>query len=315
MKYTIEGFDQELLVKWGLDSNDAIILRWFVDFYLSGKMAKVEHDGETYLWINYQTCIDDLPIMRIKNKEVLARHFKKFEQCGLMKRHISRKGGIYTCFKLVEKEYIKLIEKVERSTENRRVDFKVGNERPKSREDVDSKVETKDSSIKDSSINNPNILNIYCQNNFCPNCKSKVRIKNKRSGEHKEVLFCETCKCEFLPLNETEIEVLINGTDFEAIECYDKYFDLHPNAENIFYEKSAGLKMFQNILNRCRVNGKNDEAKEIVIERLENYFENEFYEKVNWSIESFVKNFNAFAEKQVYYSEPKYLNKIGERIE
>ena len=152
MKYTIEGFDQELLVKWGLDSNDAIILRWFVDFYLSGKMAKVEHDGETYLWVNYQTCIDDLPIMRIKNKEVLARHFKKFEQCGLMKRHISRKGGIYTCFKLVEKEYIKLIEKVERSTENRRVDFKVGNERPKSREDVDSKVETKDSSIIDPSF-------------------------------------------------------------------------------------------------------------------------------------------------------------------
>jgi len=149
MKYTIEGFDQELLVKWGLDSNDAIILRWFVDFYHSGKMAKVEHEGETYLWVNYQTCIDDLPIMRIKNKQVLARHFKKMVSCGLMKHHLSKDGGVYTCFKLVESQYSKLIEN---QTSSQPLDLKVDRGQLKSQKGIDSKVET-----KDSSINNPSI--------------------------------------------------------------------------------------------------------------------------------------------------------------
>jgi len=156
MKYTIEGFNQELLVKWNLDSNDAIILRWFIDFYHSGKMAKVEYEGETYLWVNYQACINDLPIMRITNKQVLARHFKKFVKCGLMKSYISRKKGIYTCFKLIESMYVKLIEKPERLTQSQRVDLEVDSTQLKSQVGTDSKVETKDYSINDSSIKSNN---------------------------------------------------------------------------------------------------------------------------------------------------------------
>jgi len=55
--------------------------------------------------------------------------------------------------------------------------------------------------------------------------------------------------------------------------------------------------MFQNLLDRCRTNGKKHKAKEIVLNRLENYFDNEFYEKVNWGIESFTKNFNSFSDQ------------------
>ena len=105
-----------------------------------------------------------------------------------------------------------------------------------------------------------------------------------------------------MPLTETEIEILVKGVDLEAIECYDKYYELHPDGKQMFYEKPVALKMFQNILKRCRNSGNNGEAKDIVLERLANYFDNEFYEKVNWAIESFSKNFNQFVDKTPQYT-------------
>ena len=134
MKYNIEGFDQQQLVNMGLNANDAVILRWFVDFYSTNKMAQVTADGVTYKWVKYQAVIDDLPILGIKNKQVIARHFDKMVKAGIIEKYIKKQDGIYTCFRLTEK-YRVLIEKL------KGVDSKV--ETP-----IDSKVETKDSSIK-----------------------------------------------------------------------------------------------------------------------------------------------------------------------
>lgn len=46
MKYNIEGFNQEKLVEMGLNSDDAIILRWFVDFYSTQKWQLSEIGSE-----------------------------------------------------------------------------------------------------------------------------------------------------------------------------------------------------------------------------------------------------------------------------
>ena len=43
MKYTIEGLNQEKLVEYGLNGIDAIILRYIIDFWHTGKMAKIVH--------------------------------------------------------------------------------------------------------------------------------------------------------------------------------------------------------------------------------------------------------------------------------
>jgi hypothetical protein len=134
MKYNIEGFDQQTLVNMGLNSNDAIILRWFVDFYGTNKMAEVTDCGKTYKWVKYQAVIDDLPILRITNKQVIARHFHKMQEAGILEKYLKKEGGVYTCFRLTEK-YNLLIEKLNG------INSKV--ETP-----INSKVETKDSSIK-----------------------------------------------------------------------------------------------------------------------------------------------------------------------
>ena len=76
MKYTIEGFSQHKLVEFGLDSIDALILRWYVDFL--PKMSSTIHDGVEYRWVKYQAVIDDLPILGINNRINIARHFDKF---------------------------------------------------------------------------------------------------------------------------------------------------------------------------------------------------------------------------------------------
>jgi len=98
-------------------------------------------EGEEFKWVSYQAVINDLPILQIKNKQVIARHFDKLVNSGIMKKYVHQKMGVYTCFKLTEK-YRVLIEKYTP------IDSKVNTP-------IDSKVETKDSSIKlDSSIKN-----------------------------------------------------------------------------------------------------------------------------------------------------------------
>ncbi len=90
MKYTIEGFQQSVLVGWGLDATDAIILRYLVDFYHSGRMYHKIFNNRVFMWVYYQTIIDDLPIIRIASRRMIILRFKKYLSCGLMGQHISK---------------------------------------------------------------------------------------------------------------------------------------------------------------------------------------------------------------------------------
>lgn len=135
MKYTIEGFSQQVLIELNLNHSDALILRWYVDFL--PKMTSIEYENMQYKWVKYQAIIDDLPCLGITNKQVIARHFNKFVECGIMKKYIDKKGGIFTCYCLTT-EYLTL---VEGSTQKLiGIDSKVDTP-------INSKVETKDSSI------------------------------------------------------------------------------------------------------------------------------------------------------------------------
>jgi len=112
MRYTIEGFSQKRLVELGLDTTDACILRWFVDFCNSGKMAIISYQGKNYYWVSYQAVIDDLPIMGIANRNNIARRFQEMIDSGLMEKYIKMDGGTFTGFRLKEKVYLSLIEDI-----------------------------------------------------------------------------------------------------------------------------------------------------------------------------------------------------------
>ena len=108
MKYTIEGFSQEKLVEFGMDVNDAIILRWFVDFKDSGKMASEIVNDDKYYWINYEELLKDLPIINMK-KDTLYRRLKKMESVNLLKHYTKKQGGTYSMYTLGS-NYCKLID-------------------------------------------------------------------------------------------------------------------------------------------------------------------------------------------------------------
>ena len=155
MKYNIDGYNQQKLIDLGLDCIDAIILRWYADFQLSGNMAENPIEGKVYYWLKYEYVIQELPITGIENKESIFRRFKKFVDAGIMEHKTKRcVSGTYSCFRLTDKYYA-LISNYTTGTEQ--IDSKVGCKSTQKSIATDSKVEPKDSSINDSSIND----NIY----------------------------------------------------------------------------------------------------------------------------------------------------------
>ena len=57
MEYVVHGFSQEKAIELGLDDRDLLILRWFINFRDTGKMATKIIKDDKYYWIDYQGII------------------------------------------------------------------------------------------------------------------------------------------------------------------------------------------------------------------------------------------------------------------
>lgn len=108
MKITIEGFSQIELVKRGLDLQDALILRWFVDFKDTDKMVSEIIENEKYYWVKYEGLLEDLPILNIK-KDSLRRRFFRLTDIGILKHITKKKGGTFSMY-AIGKEFKHLID-------------------------------------------------------------------------------------------------------------------------------------------------------------------------------------------------------------
>jgi len=109
MKYTIEGFSQEEALSLKkevikkvdgkeqtkilkLDVIDLMLLRWFVDFYPNMKKKII---GETqYACVNYQSILNELPLLSIKKRPVYNR-FKKMCELGILIHYHDKDGGSF----------------------------------------------------------------------------------------------------------------------------------------------------------------------------------------------------------------------------
>ena len=109
MKTTIHGFLQNKLIFYKMDNDDALILRWFVDFKDSGKMAYKIIDNDKYYWIKYEGLLEDLVILKLKTKDALYRRLKKMEKNKILKRQTVKENGTYSFYTLGE-NYKYLIE-------------------------------------------------------------------------------------------------------------------------------------------------------------------------------------------------------------
>ncbi len=101
MKYTILGFNQQKAVELGLGVDDLLIIRWFVDFYSSSKMVKMNVGEKTYVWVNYSKVVEDVPILNMK-KDTLYRHLKKICEAGIMEHETIKQGGVFSLYRLAD---------------------------------------------------------------------------------------------------------------------------------------------------------------------------------------------------------------------
>lgn len=97
MKFTVLGFNQLKAIEYKLDISDLLILRWFVDFNGTGKMAKHIIDNETFYWIKYDAIIKDIPIINMK-KDTIYRRLIKLADAEILKHTTLKKDGTYSLY-------------------------------------------------------------------------------------------------------------------------------------------------------------------------------------------------------------------------
>lgn len=115
MKYSILGFNQEKIlsirkivtkndkeVEIKLDVTDLLILQDIADFMNRNKVIKHTIDDKIYFSMQYQTILEDLPILTIQ-KQALADRIDKMSILGLLeKKVIKNQCGTFTAFRLSE---------------------------------------------------------------------------------------------------------------------------------------------------------------------------------------------------------------------
>lgn len=102
MMYSILGFSQEAVLqfkdeKQRIDTTDLLLLRWFMNFAVTGKMEKMESCGNTYYWLNYKYVLEELPILSI-SKQALYLRFQKLVKFEILTHLQKKSGGTYSFY-------------------------------------------------------------------------------------------------------------------------------------------------------------------------------------------------------------------------
>ena len=115
MKYTVEGFSQERLVELGLHIDDALVLRWFIDFTNTDRMRTLNHSGDTWYWVKYKGLIEDLPILGT-NRRTAERKLQNLVKAGVLLHYTHKVGGVFSYYRINEPVYTSLISNSNRLT-------------------------------------------------------------------------------------------------------------------------------------------------------------------------------------------------------
>ena len=107
MFYTIHGFYQNAAHELGLDNDDLLLLRWFVNFKDSGNMRYLTINREKYYWVNYKRLTEELPILGLK-KDSIYRKLKRMSELRVLKRKTVYDGGKFSYY-TIDKNYARLI--------------------------------------------------------------------------------------------------------------------------------------------------------------------------------------------------------------
>lgn len=78
-----------------LDLIDLTIIRWIVDFYPNMKKTLIE--GTEYVWLDYSTFVEDMPLLAL-SKQSLYKRCTKMVQLGVLKHKTVRSKGTFSYY-------------------------------------------------------------------------------------------------------------------------------------------------------------------------------------------------------------------------
>lgn len=78
-----------------LDLIDLTIIRWIVDFYPN--MKKIIIEGTEYVWLDYSTFVEDMPLLALSNQSLYKRCMKMV-RLGILKHKTVRSKGTFSYY-------------------------------------------------------------------------------------------------------------------------------------------------------------------------------------------------------------------------
>lgn len=226
MKYTINGYSQEKLLKNNLDLSDSIILRVLADIY-SSNGKKIEYkiiNNDKYMWISYGYLFEQIPI--IGSERTLVRKIDSLIEKGMLKKElVTSKKGIKGRFLYISfgEKYFELTE----YSNNTKEEIKAKEtENTKCQIDTDQMTKCHEPNDKltshqmtkchnkDSSINDPSIKD--------SSYKEKINKKEKNKKEN----FDHTKKLldyiETLEIDSEKKEIFKEWVEYKKSKCQYK---------------------------------------------------------------------------------------------
>lgn len=236
MKYTIHGFSQVQSIKFGLNCEDLLLLRWFIDFKESGNMFSKIIDGETYYWISYQRVAEDCPIVSAK-KDTVYRKFKRMADLGILGKKTIRENGTFSYYN-VGKNYPALL-----VTPFDTIDA------------IDKSKKIDESSVENSTINN-------CENFTPNNTISDNRNFPKSNNPSMDVnLYQNQVGISQKPANYFSNQLDISSSEMDGfpkqMDGFPKQMNISP--EQIIHQLNTSIISNKNLSANKNLNAENSE--------------------------------------------------------
>lgn len=83
MKFDLFGFNQEKALEYNLTVEDLLLIDYVWDMIASPTMQHIVDDGVSYVWLQHDRILTDLPILNISNRS-LINYLNKLKDLGLL---------------------------------------------------------------------------------------------------------------------------------------------------------------------------------------------------------------------------------------
>lgn len=238
MKYTIYGFNQLEAIKLGLNSDDLIVLQWFLEFKNSSKIEKnyIKEVNDMGYWVSYSTIINSLPILLTDSTKYLNEYLELQKSKSL----------------LPEKDYNDLEKKVMEKYKKKIQRILSGNLSKVLKRDIckfgkdkGSKVYLYlDTKVYDMLINNKTNIDVYLKELNVDNVdKQKTQDKNVQYTQDKNVQYTSDRSVQYTQDKCVQSDTVYYNTVNKDTVYYDTTVVSVPNINKEIIEKNTHLEI------------------------------------------------------------------------